>query len=234
MPTDPEAGPANRPVRVYVVDDHAVVRQGIREVLIGAGGFEIAGESGSVVEALREVEALEPDVAVVDVRLPDGDGIELVREVRSRRPGTRCIILTSFADEQAFFHSVMAGAVGFLNKDAPTGEIVDAVRRVAAGQRLVNEELLDELRARARRLPPEDRFLADLTPQERRILTLVTRALTNREIAEELSLAEKTVRNYVSNILGKLGMKNRTELAAYVAERAAASWREGTPPRRRG
>lgn len=223
-----------QPVRVVLVDDHAVVREGIRKVLRASGGFEVVGEAGTAADALRQVEATQPDVAVVDVRLPDGDGIEVVREIRSRHPEIRCIIFTSFADEQAFFHSAMAGAAGFLIKDAPTDHIVDAVRRVAAGEKLLDEGLIDDLRRRARTLPPEDQFLADLTPQERRILALVTDGLTNREIADELTLAEKTVRNYVSNILGKLGMKNRTQLAAYVAERIATHWREtsdGLPPR---
>lgn len=198
------------------------MREGIRNVLEDAGGFAVTGESGSVTDALDRISAEQPDVAVVDVRLPDGDGVELIREVRSRHPATRCIVLTSFADEQAFFHAVMAGAAGFLGKDAETQQIVGAIRRVADGEELFTTEMIDDLRERARSLPPDDRFLVGLTPQERRILALVTDGLTNGEIADELSLAEKTVRNYVSNILAKLGMKNRTQLAAYVASRAAA------------
>lgn len=204
------------------MDDHAIVREGIRKVLESVGGFTVTGESDSARESLERIAAAPPDVAVVDIRLPDGDGVELIREIRSRHPATRCIVLTSFADEQAFFHSVVAGAAGFLVKDAATDEIASSIRRVADGQELITTEMLDDLRARARDLPPDDQFLAVLTPQERRILGLVTDGLTNGEIAEELSLAEKTVRNYVSNILAKLGMKNRTQLAAHVASRAAA------------
>lgn len=219
---------ATQPVRIVLVDDHGVVREGVRKVLVAAGGFEVVGEAGTAADAIRRVDDTLPDVVVVDVRLPDGDGIEVVREIRSRHPEINCIMLTSFSDEQAFYHAAMAGAAGFLIKDAPTARIVDAVRRVAAGERLVNEAVIDDLRQRARTLPPEDQFLADLTPQERRILAFVTDGLTNREIADELALAEKTVRNYVSNILGKLGMKNRTQLAAYVAERVATHWRENS------
>jgi DNA-binding NarL/FixJ family response regulator len=174
-----------------------------------------------VPEALREVERTAPDVAVVDVRLPGGSGIELIREIRARRPETRCLILTSFPAVQAFYQSVVAGASGFVVKDVAQRELIDALRRVAAGETLDRPEIIDDLRRRARDLPPDDVFLADLTGQERRILAYVAMGRTNREIAADLSLAEKTVRNYMSTVLSKLGMKNRTQVAAYVAHSAA-------------
>lgn len=205
------------PIGVFVVDDHEVVREGVRSVLQSVEDFDVVGVAGDVATGMRDLIRARPRVALVDVRLPDGSGVELIRDVRSRLPETRCIIFTSYADDEAFFQSVVAGASGYIVKDADREELTAAIRTVAGGGSLMSRHALDELRARAMTLPPDDDFLAQLTGQERRILAMVAEAMTNREIALELSLAEKTVRNYVSNILAKVGMKNRTQLAAYVA-----------------
>lgn len=219
-----------RGIRVFLVDDHEIVRAGVRALLEDAGRFDVVGEAATVPEGLQGIIRTAPDVAIVDVRLPGGNGIELIREVRSRNPDTRCLILTSFPDEDAFYQSVVAGAAGYVVKDVLQEELVDAVAQVAAGESLLDREKVDELRERAVELPPDDEFLADLTGQEQRILKFVAVGLTNREIAEQLSLAEKTVRNYMSNVLSKLGMKNRTEVAAYVAQSAARRGRTTIPP----
>lgn len=217
-------------VRVFLVDDHEIVRAGVRALLEDAGPFDVVGEGATAPEGLQGILRTTPDVAIVDVRLPGGNGIELIREVRSRNPHTRCLMLTSFPDEDAFYQSVVAGAAGYVVKDVLQDDLVDAVSQVAAGESLLHREMVDELRQRAVDLPPDDEFLADLTGQEQRILKLVAVGHTNREIAEQLSLAEKTVRNYMSNILSKLGMKNRTEVAAYVAQSAARRGRTIIPP----
>jgi two-component system, NarL family, response regulator DevR len=206
---------------VYVVDDHEMVRDGIRGMLESAPGLVVCGESGDYATARREILATRPDVSLVDVRLPDGSGIELIREVRSRDRELRCVVLTSLADSDAFFHSVVAGALGYLVKDVSAVELEKAVRRVAAGESLIGADTIEELRQRAKQLPPTDDLLRDLTGQEQRILWMITDGLTNREIAVELDLAEKTVRNYVTNILAKMGLRNRTQLAVYVAARRA-------------
>jgi two-component system, NarL family, response regulator DevR len=209
-------------LRVYIVDDHEMVRDGIRGMLGSADGIEVCGEAGDRATARREILALRPDLALVDVRLPDGNGIELIRELRSRDPQLRCVVLTSLPDGEAFFHSVVAGAYGYLVKDVSAPELEAAVRAVAAGETLIRPETIDELRRREREVPPSDELLRELTGQEQRILWMVTDGLTNREIAVELKLAEKTVRNYVTNILAKVGVRNRTQLAVYVAVRRRA------------
>lgn len=210
-------------LRVYVVDDHELVRDGVRGMLQSAPDIELCGESGDCATARREVLELHPDVTLVDVRLPDGSGVELIRELRSRDKSIRCVVLTSAADADAFFQSVVAGAYGYLVKDVSSQELRDAVRTVVAGHSLIRAETIDELRARARQLPPTDTMLRDLTGQEQRILWMVADGMTNREVAGELGLAEKTVRNYVSNILAKVGVRNRTQLAVYVAARRRQS-----------
>lgn len=222
-----EGSPSDE-ISVFLVDDHAVVRQGLRRILANETGFEVVGDAASASQGLRRILSTRPDLALVDVRLDDGDGIDVVRQVRSRAPGTRCLILTSFDDETAFFQSVVAGAAGYLLKDVEADDLVDACRRVAEGETLLNRETLDDLCRRATELPLDDDFLADLTPRERRILELLTNGLTNKEIADDLDLAEKTVRNYVSTVLSKLSMKNRTEAAAYVARRVARRTQGGT------
>lgn len=202
---------------VYVVDNQAVVRAGLRRMLEEAGGFEVVGEAGDAEEGLRGILETESDLALVDMRLPGGDGVEILRELRARRSPTRCLVMAGFPDEAAFFQAVVVGAAGYILKDQPLDELVAACRRVAEGGSLLSPQALDDLRERIAAAPRPDRVLADLTPQERRILQFVSEGMTNREIADRLELAEKTVRNYVSNILTKMDMKNRTMAAAYVA-----------------
>lgn len=202
-----------QPVRVFLVDDHAVVRDGVRRTLESAGGFEVVGEAGDVNDGLDGIVATEPDVAVVDVRIPGGDGVEMVREARSRDLRTRFLVFTSFREADAYYHAVMAGATGFLVKDVARKRLVETVRKVAGGEKVVDLREIEALPA-----PPgtAELLMVDLTDRERAILELIAAGLTNREIASELFLAEKTVRNYVSSVLAKLGMRNRTEVAAYV------------------
>lgn len=220
-------------IRVVVVDDHKVVRVGLCRVLDAADGIEVVGDAGNAHEALPAVTRTIPDVVIVDVRMPGGDGLQLVREIRSRHPDTACLMFTSFADEQVFYRAVMAGAAGYLLKDADNAEIVDAVRRAADGEQLVPSEVIDELRAREEEVELDAVTLAELTPQERAIVRLIAKGHTNREIAAELHLAEKTVRNYVSNVLAKLGMKNRTEVAVHIASRAGSPAPGSRAPDRR-
>jgi two-component system, NarL family, response regulator DevR len=217
---EPDSGRETSPPRVFVVEDHEVTRLGIRTLLEHAG-LEVVGEAGTAAEALQGIRRTRPDVALIEVRIPGGDGIQVIREIHSEMPSTRCLILTSFPDEEAFYHAVVAGAAGYLVKDVAQAELVSAVHEVAAGRSLVDPTVIEDLRRRSHEVPPGDRLLDGLTPQERKILELITEGYTNREIAGALFLAEKTVRNYVSNVLAKLGMKNRTQVAAYVAGRSA-------------
>ena len=202
-----------------LVDDHEVVRQGIRALLEAAGGIVVAGEAGGVREAVDVAASVRPDVVIMDVRLEDGSGIEATREIRAARPDTKVIILTSFADDDALFASIMAGAAGYVLKQVRGGELVRSVRTVAQGGSLldpaVTGAVLDRLRKGKHLL--KDERLARLSPQEERILALVADGKTNREIGDELHLAEKTVKNYVSSILSKLEVARRAEAAAYLA-----------------
>jgi len=202
--------------RVFLLDDHEIVRRGLRD-LFEASGMEVVGEAGSVQEALDRVPATRPEVAVLDVRLGDGSGIEVCRELRSQDPELRCLMLTSFADDEALIDAIVAGASGYALKEIGSGDLVDAVRRVAAGESLIDPTL--KARAIARLTEPEeaDPRIASLTDQERRLLDLLAQGLTNREIAAQMFLAEKTVKNYVSNVLAKMGMQRRTEAAVYAA-----------------
>ena len=202
-------------IRVYLVDDHEVVRQGLRTLLASADDIEVVGEAGSVGMALAEVVDDPPDVLVLDVRLPDGSGVEICREVRSRHPEVAAVMLTSFSDDEAVYEAIMAGAAGYLLKETRGTDLVDAVRRVAAGESLLDPGVTGKVLARLRQGDQEDPRLAELTEQERRILALVAEGLTNRAIGEELHLAEKTVKNYMSSILRKLDMDRRTEAAVF-------------------
>jgi two-component system, NarL family, response regulator DevR len=208
---------ATSSTRVFIVDDHDVVIDGVRLQLVGLPDLELVGTASNCAQARARITGAAPDVVIVDVRLPDGSGIELIRDIRSSHPRTACLVFTSYGRDRALFESLVAGASGFLTKDAPREVLVESIQRAARGESLITREILDDLRARAVQLSPGQEEPTGLTPQERRILTLVTRGLTNMEIAIELDLAEKTIRNNVSQILAKLGMRNRTEVTAFVA-----------------
>ncbi len=214
-----DAAPTGRPIRVFLLDDHEIVRRGVRE-LLEVAGIDVVGEGGTAEEALHRVPALQPDVAVLDVRLPDGDGVHVCRDLRSKMPDLQCLMLTSYADDEALFDAIMAGAAGYVLKQIRGTELVEAVRKVAAGQSLLDPALTARVLARLRSPQADDERIASLTDQERRILDLLAEGLTNREIADRLYLAEKTVKNYVSNLLTKLGMQRRTEAAVYAARLA--------------
>ena len=207
-------------VRVFLLDDHEIVRRGVRELLEANDDIEVVGEAGTAEEGMARIPAVKPDVAVVDMRLPDGNGVEVCREVRSRDESIQCLILTSFADDEALFDSIMAGAAGYLLKQIKGTDLVDAIRRVATGQSLLDPNVTARVLERLRKGPEEDERLARLTEQERKILDLIAEGLTNRQIGERMFLAEKTVKNYVSNLLSKLGMDHRTQAAVYAARLA--------------
>jgi DNA-binding NarL/FixJ family response regulator len=205
-------------VKVFLVDDHEVVRVGVRELLNSADDLEVVGEAGSVAEALARVPGSDADVAVLDVRLPDGNGIELCRELRSRLPELNCLMLTSFTDDEALFDAIMAGASGFVLKRILGNDLVNAVRTVATGGSLLDARSTSALLHRIRREREEGDPVRMLTEQERVVLDLIGQGLTNRQIAEKMFLAEKTVKNYVSHLLAKLGLERRTQ-AAVMATR---------------
>lgn len=207
-------------VRVYLVDDHEIVRRGLRELLELEDDIEVVGESGTADEATRRIPAMRPDVAVLDARLPDGSGIEVCRQVRSVDATIHGLILTSFDDDQALTAAVLAGASGYLLKDIRGGDLVDTIRRVARGERLLDPAAVAAAQASIASPVTTDPRLRSLTPQERRILVLVADGLTNRQIGAELFLAEKTVKNYITAILAKLGMERRTQAAVFAATHA--------------
>ncbi|HTZ08163.1 MAG TPA: response regulator transcription factor [Acidimicrobiales bacterium] len=206
--------------RVFLLDDHEVVRRGLRELFEAEDDLEVVGEAGTAQEALARVPATRPDVAVLDVRLPDGDGVEVCRDLRSAMPELTCLMLTSFADDEALFSAILAGASGYVLKQIKGGDLVTAVRRVAAGESLLDPALTRQVMERLRGENVEDERLARLTAQERNILELIADGKTNRQIADEMYLAEKTVKNYVSNLLSKMGFARRTEAAVYAARLA--------------
>jgi len=210
---------AKPPLRVLLVDDHEVVRSGVKALLQATDDIVVTAEAGSVREAIDEADRTRPDVVVMDVRLADGSGIEATREIRAKHPKTAVVMLTSFADDEALFASIMAGAAGYVLKQVKGGELVRAIRTVGKGESLldpaVTSAVLERLRKGKHLL--KDEKLARLSPQEERILSLVADGKTNKEIGEELNLAEKTVKNYVSSILSKLEVARRAEAAAYLA-----------------
>ena len=208
---------ADAPITVFLLDDHEIVRRGLRDLLEAEGDIEVVGEASTQDEAVNRVHALDPDVAVLDVRLQEGNGVEACRDIRSRHPRTACLILTSFADDEALFQAIMAGAAGYVLKQVRSTDLVDAVRRVAAGQSLLDPAVTARVLERLRKGPDEDERLARLTDQEREVLNLLSEGLTNRQIGERLHLAEKTIKNYVTVVLSKLGMSRRTEAAVYAA-----------------
>lgn len=204
-------------ITVFLVDDHPVVREGVRSALEAAGGIRVVGEAGTCADALHRVRAVGPRVVVLDVQLPDGSGAELCRQIRTTRPDIACLVLTSFSTDDALFESIMAGAAGFVLKQIGLDELTAAVRRVAAGESLVDAALIGRVLERIRNPKPDiDPRLQSLTPLERSVLKLLVQGLTNREIALHVSMSEKTVKNYVSSILHKLGMARRTEAAVFA------------------
>ncbi|WP_182523693.1 response regulator [Nocardioides dongkuii] len=207
------------PIRVFLLDDHEIVRRGIRELLESDGDIEVVGESGLAEEATRRIPALRPDVAILDGRLPDGSGIDVCREIRSVDPSIRALILTSYDDDDALFAAIMAGAAGYVLKQVRGSDLLDTVRRVADGQSMLDPAVTAQVLERLRSGPPRDEGLERLTGQEQRILDLIAQGLTNRHIAQEMHLAEKTVKNYVSSLLAKLGLESRTQAAIYVNRR---------------
>jgi two-component system response regulator DevR len=204
-------------IKVFLLDDHEVVRRGLRELLEVEDDIEVVGESGSAAEATRRIPALRPDVAVLDGRLPDGSGIDVCRDVRSIDPNVHALILTSYDEDAALFAAIMAGASGYVLKDIRGTDLVDAVRRVAAGQSLLDPAVTARVLERLRHGPEQDPRLKGLTDQERRILDHIAEGKTNRQIGEDMFLAEKTVKNYVSSLLAKLGMQRRTQAAVFAA-----------------
>jgi DNA-binding NarL/FixJ family response regulator len=212
--------------RVFLVDDHEVVRVGIRELLNAAEDLEVVGEASSVTEALTRVPAVAPDVAVLDVRLPDGNGIELCRELMSRLPDLRCLMLTSFTDDEALFDAIMAGAAGFVLKRIVGTDLTKAVQTVAAGQSLLDARSTAALLNRIRRERETGDPVRMLTEQERTVLDLIGEGLTNKQIADKMFLAEKTVKNYVSHLLAKLGLERRTQAAVLASKLTKPAPRE--------
>ena len=223
------------PIRVFLLDDHELVRTGLRTLLDGESDMEVIGEAGTAQQGLQLITELEPDVAILDVRLPDGNGIEVCREIQSTAPSIRCLMLTSYSDDDALFSSIMAGASGYVLKEVGSGDLLGDIRRVSQGMSLLDPALTQELMDRLRRDQEAESRLTVLTPQERRVLELIALGQSNRQIAEQLFLAEATVKNYVSSLLSKLGMRRRTEAAVYaavLAERKAGGPGPSPAPKR--
>ncbi|MFF3539040.1 response regulator [Streptomyces sp. NPDC002466] len=213
---------AGTPTRIFLVDDHEVVRRGLRDLIDDEPDMRVAGEASTAAQALARGPALRPDVAVLDVRLPDGDGITVCRELRSRMPGLACLMLTSFDDEDALLDAIMAGAAGYVLKQIKGSDLVSAVRTVATGQSMLDpattSRLMRSLREPEAAKPPEDERLAALSGRERSVLELIGEGLTNRQIAKRLYLSEKTVKNHISRLLGKLGVERRVQAAVIAAQ----------------
>ena len=213
-------------MRIVLIDDHEVVRAGIKSLLDSQEDMEVVGEAGTMEEGVRRVGYDEPDIVVLDVRLPDGSGVEACRDIRERFPDVKVLMLTSFADEEALMSAILAGAAGYVLKRVKGTDLVRDIRRVGAGESLLDPDMTEALFTRLRSGPKDDPLLSKLSPQEREIVHHIAQGKTNKEIADEMFLAEKTVKNYVSNLLAKLGMSRRSEAAAYVARVEA----EAKPP----
>lgn len=216
-------------ISVFLLDDHEVVRRGVRELIEAEDDMVVVGEAGTAEEAIGRIPATSPNVAVLDVRLPDGDGVEVCRDIRSKHPEIACVMLTSFADDEAVYSAVMAGAAGYVLKQVRGSDLIAGIRRVAAGESLLDPTVTTRLLDRLRNQGGDD-ILSTLSDQEGKILDLIAEGLTNRQIGERMFLAEKTVKNYVSNLLSKMGMSRRTEAAVYaarLAERRSRSNDEG-------
>jgi DNA-binding NarL/FixJ family response regulator len=216
-------------LKVLLIDDHEVVRAGLKALIDSQDDMTVVGEAGTAEEGLRRVGYDEPDVVVLDVRLPDGSGVEACREMRERFPDVKVLMLTSFADEEALMAAILAGASGYVLKRIKSEELVDDIRRVGDGESLLDPEMTDRLFRRLRTGSDEDPLLGKLTGQERTIVDHIAAGLTNKQIAEEMFLAEKTVKNYVSNVLAKMGMSRRSEAAAYVARVEAEKGSQDLP-----
>jgi DNA-binding NarL/FixJ family response regulator len=211
-----------KPIKILLVDDHEVVRMGLRTLLERRDNIAVVGEAGTVEEAVAAAERTEPDVVVMDIRLPDGSGVDACREIRGQRPETKVIMLTSYADDEAIYGSIMAGASGYLLKQTRGQDLALAIERVTTGESLLDPGITEKVLSRMRELAEgESDDLAALTPQERKIIGLIAEGKTNKEIAEEVFLSDKTVKNYVSSILSKLNLRRRSEAAAFIAERRA-------------
>jgi DNA-binding NarL/FixJ family response regulator len=204
-------------IKVFLLDDHEIVRRGVKDMLEAEPDITVVGEAGTAASALARIPALRPDVAVLDVRLPDGDGVSVCREIRSRMPEVSCLMLTSFGDDEALFDAIMAGAAGYVLKQIRGTDLVGAVRTVASGESMLDPEAASKVMARMREQANKADPLAGLTNQERKILELIGEGLTNRQIGERMFLAEKTVKNYVSGLFAKLGMERRTQAAAFAS-----------------
>lgn len=204
-------------IRVFLLDDHEIVRRGLADLIGLQADLEVVGEAGTAAEAMIRITASQPDVAVFDVRLPDGSGVEVCREVRSLFPNIHVLMLTSYSDDEALFNAIMAGASGYVLKEIRGSDLVTAIRQVAAGNSLLDPSLTERVLERLRNGNKEHDELAGLNEQEKTILNLIGEGMTNRQIGEQMHLAEKTIKNYVSGLLAKLGMERRTQAAAYVA-----------------
>ncbi len=224
-----ENPPDSKQIRVFLLDDHEIVRRGVRDLLEAEPDITVVGEAGTASSALARIPALRPDVAVLDVRLPDGDGVSVCRDIRSKVPEVACLMLTSFGDDEALFDAIMAGAAGYVLKQIRGTDLVGAVRTVSAGRSLLDPEAASRVMARMREAAHRADPLAALTGQERKILELIGEGLTNRQIGERLFLAEKTVKNYVSALFAKLGMERRTQAAAYAARLFADQGDQAAP-----
>jgi DNA-binding NarL/FixJ family response regulator len=209
---------ARETITVFLLDDHEIVRRGVRELLESEPGIVVVGEAGTASSALARIPALKPDVAVLDVRLPDGDGVMVCREIRSSMPDVACLMLTSFGDDEALFDAIMAGAAGYVLKQIRGTDLVGAVRTVASGESMLDPEAASKVLHRMREQASRSDPLAGLTGQERKILELIGEGLTNKQIGERMFLAEKTVKNYVSALFAKLGMERRTQAAAFATK----------------
>jgi DNA-binding NarL/FixJ family response regulator len=216
------------PIRIVLIDDHEVVRAGIKAMIDAQDDLEVVGEAGTAEDGLRRVGYDEPDVVVLDVRLPDSSGVEACRDIRSRFPDVKVLMLTSFADEEALLSAILAGAAGYVLKRVKGTDLVDDIRRVGAGESLLDPVMTERLFERLRSGPKTDPLLSKLSDQERQIVHYIADGMTNKQIADEMFLAEKTVKNYVSNLLAKMGMSRRSEAAAYVARMEAEH--ESLPP----
>jgi DNA-binding NarL/FixJ family response regulator len=210
-------------IRVFLLDDHEIVRRGIAELIGLQSDLEVVGEAGTAEEALIRITASQPDVAILDVRLADGDGLEVCREVRSLFPNVHVLMLTSYSDDEALFNAIMAGASGYVLKEIRGTDLITAIRQVAAGHNLLDPSVTEQVFERLQNGKNDKDALSDLTEQEKAILNLIGEGLTNRQIGEQMHLAEKTIKNYVTGLLSKLGMQRRTQAAAYVARLEAHS-----------